>query len=314
MKKWKGDLVFVAVVAALVLGWLSLYPRTTESPLDPLYPPEDLADEDLPSYASYEGLKLSYRLYAPRGEVKHVLVFLHDTLLHGGWYAKLGRDLAANGVAVYLPDRRGRGRSHGTPREVSEDSSVLIEDITAMTAVAQARYPQVPIYLGGHGRGAGLAVRYVAAGRPVAGLVLISPLIDEAQPNVRPEGWSELLVAHPGEALLAQSGLVHWRVWRCVWPRAMVDEDPLIETRLSLADAEETVPEDPAAARRAVTVPLLLVQGQGDPLFHIDRTPELLSQFGSAHHHLETLPDACYLTAIEEAWEPVMAWLENQGS
>ena len=39
MKKWKGDLVFLVLVGALVGGWLYLYPRPAESVLSPLAPP-----------------------------------------------------------------------------------------------------------------------------------------------------------------------------------------------------------------------------------------------------------------------------------
>jgi acylglycerol lipase len=313
-RKWLGDILFLFVIGALVGGWLYLYPRSGEGPLSPLRAPKDLQVEEWPSYASIEGLKLAYRLYEPRQEAEYVLVFLHDTLLHGGWYAALGRDLAQEGVAVYLPDRRGWGLSAGDHRQVAENPGVLIDDITAMVAVAQSRYPQTQprIFLGGHGRGAGLALQYVAAQRPVAGLVLVSPYISDDQPNLRPEGWLELARAHPGEAFLARSGLVHWRVWHYGWPEAMLEADPRIETGMSLSLMQETVPEDIDAAYRAARAPLLCVQGQDDPLFYPDRTNDLLALFAAADRQLETVPQADYLTVIERAANPIAHWLEGK--
>ena len=312
MKKWKGDILFLLVIGALIGGWLYLYPRPADSPLQPIDPPEALDEENVRTYAAQEGLELAYRLYEPQGPVRHVVILLHDTLLHGGWYDALGCSLAAEGIAVYLPDRRGRGASAGDRRSVAEEPALLIEDITAMISVAQARFSQAGIYLGGHGRGAGLAVRYAATGRPIDGLIMISPYLSEDQPNLRTEGWQTLLAAHPGEAYLARSGLDHWTVWQVNWPQSMVEADPLIEQRISLSCMRETIPDDLEAAYVAVTMPLLCVQGEGDPLYETTKTSEWLTAFASPDRQLETLPGMGYLTVIEEAANPIAHWLEGR--
>ena len=309
MQKWKGDLAFILIVGMLVGGWLSLYPRPDASLLSPLPPPADLDEARLPYYASPEGLKLTYRLYEPPGKVERVLVFLHDTLLHGGWYADMGRELARLGIAVYLPDRRGWGHSAGDRDQVARDNSALTGDIAALIVAARYRYPQAKVFLGGHGRGAGLVLRYVAERRPVAGVVLVAPYIADDQPNLRKEGWRRMLLAHPGEAFLARSGLIYWRVWECQWPPTMVAADPLIATRCSLADLRETVPADPRAAYAALTVPLLCVQGEADPLFVPERTADLLTRFATSDRRLDTLPGVDYLGVINAAAGPIANWM-----
>ena len=113
MNKWKGDILFIVLVGALVAGWISLYPHPGESPLVSLDPPSGLEAESLPTYAGADGIELAYRRYEPKEPPSHVIVLLHDTLLHSGWYEHLGQDLAQRGVAVYLPDRRGWGYSGG---------------------------------------------------------------------------------------------------------------------------------------------------------------------------------------------------------
>jgi alpha-beta hydrolase superfamily lysophospholipase len=312
MQKWKGDITFLLVVGALIAGWMYLYPKAGDSPLSPLESPVDLQAADLPSYASPEGLKLSYRLYEPAGETMCVLVLLHDTLLHSGWYANLGRDLAAQGIAVYLPDRRGWGRSAGDRREVADNREVLTHDITAMIAVAQARYPQKEVFVGGHGRGAGLVLRYVASRHPLPGVILISPYISDDQLDLRPEGWRAFVNAHPGEAFLARAGLVHWPVWRYNWPISMVQADPWVESRCSISCQQETVPDDPAVAYSALTVPLLYLQGQEDPLLDADRAAEQVARFATRDVKVEALPDTDYLTVLEVAAAPIANWLETR--
>jgi alpha-beta hydrolase superfamily lysophospholipase len=314
MRKWKGDAIFVLVAGALIVGWMYLYPRPGDSPLAPLEPPDALVDADLATYASVEGLKLTYRLYEPNSAPRHVLVFLHDTLLHSGWYANLGRDLAAQGVAVYLPDRRGWGHSAGDRRQVFENRDVLVDDITAMIAAAQARFPQSEVYLGGHGRGAGLVLTYAATRRPLPGIVLVSPFVSDSQRNLRAEGWRDFASAHPGEAFLARSGLVHWPVWRYNWPQSMVQADPMIESRCSIACQQETVPDDPKAAYGSLTVPLLYMQGQADPLLDADRTPAEVARFAADDIKIEILADTGYLSILDVAAAPIANWLETHST
>jgi alpha-beta hydrolase superfamily lysophospholipase len=309
MKKWTGDLVFLAIAGLLIGGWFYLYPAPAESPLKPLDPPAELALDQAPTYASQEGLALAYRLFEPAETPQQVLILLHDTLLHGDWYADLGRALADEGIAVYLPDRRGHGRSAGEGPLEGAEREVLIADITAMVVAARNRYPQAAVYLGAHGRGAGLATSYLAAGRPVAGLVLLAPLIAEGQPNVRAAGWRALARAHPIEELLARSGLIHWHVWRYNWPASMQEADPLLRTGVSIADLLETTPDDVDAAYAAVTVPLLVVQGAQDPLFYPERTEAWMASFATQDRYLETVAEAGHLTVIPAAAEPIARWL-----
>jgi alpha-beta hydrolase superfamily lysophospholipase len=312
LTKWKGDLLFVFLVAVLVAAWIYLYPDPSSGPLSPLAPPPGLQATELPTYASSEGLGLTYRHYEPHGEAERVLILLHDTLLHSGWYESLGQDLAARGVGVYLPDRRGWGQSGGDRRQVSENRPCLLEDITAMLAVAQARYPQSRIYLGGHGRAAGLVLQYAATQRPLDGVVLIAPILSDDQPNLRAEGWQELVSAHPGEAFLARAGLAYWPVWRYNWPPSMLQADPLLESRISISWQQETVPSNPADLRGSPHVPLLYLQGGTDPLFELDATAELIERFDMPDKHLEIWDGADYLTIIEAAAEPISRWMAGR--
>jgi alpha-beta hydrolase superfamily lysophospholipase len=343
LKKWQGDILFLILIGALVAGWISLYPTPGQSPLAPLEPPAGLEAETLPTYAGAQGTQLAYRYYPPQGPATHVVVLLHDTLLHSAWYERLGQDLAQRGVAVYLPDRRGWGHSAGDRRQVAQDKSVLLQDITAMIAVAQARTPQLDIYLAGHGRAAGLVLQYAATQRPLSGVILLSPYLSEAQPNLRPEGWQLFATAHPGEAFLSRAGLSYWPVYHYNWPQAMVDVDPLLETRCSLACQQETQVESKArggadsdtaqlltqasplqasAPETAIPetstwdspirVPLLYVQAQDGPLFDPDKTALVLAELGATDQHLETYPGVDHLTLIEVAAGPIADWLDTR--
>lgn len=55
------------------------------------------------------GERLPVRIWAPPGRPRRAVVALHGMVTHSGWFALLGELLAAQGVAVVAPDRRGNG-------------------------------------------------------------------------------------------------------------------------------------------------------------------------------------------------------------
>lgn len=301
-------MVFVLIIAVAIVAWMRLYPDVETSSLSPLAPLIEF-DAEPRTYASPAGEHLAYRLVEPPGEAQAVLVFLHDTGLHSGWYIELGYGLASRGIAVFLPDRRGWGYSSGERCQKAQDQTVLSDDILAMVVAARSRYPQARIFVGGHGRGAGLAMSYVASRRPVDGVILVAPTIAPDQPNLDPDGWRSFVVAHPVEAFLAQSGLSDWAIWHVKWPSAMVDADPLVETRLSVSCVQETVPNDVEATYRALSAPLLVVQGEADALFDLEQTATLMDRFASTDKQVEVVPGADYLGVLTVAAGPIADWL-----
>ena len=56
-----------------------------------------------------DGYRWHYRRYAPTGDVRGRVVFLHGIQSHGGWYPRSCAALAAAGYEVYFLERRGCG-------------------------------------------------------------------------------------------------------------------------------------------------------------------------------------------------------------
>ncbi len=313
MKKWQGDILFIVAIVALVGGWFYLYPRSRADTLSMLSAPIDL-DIAPRTYAAPDGTALAYRLYEPQGEAKAVLVLLHDTLLHSAWYAELGHGLAERDIAVYIPDRRGWGHSAGERQRGEDAPGVLVQDLAALVAAAYARYPQQRIYIGAHGRGAGIALSFVAARQPAAGVVLIAPIVSPDQPNIDSAGWSRWMRAHPIEAWLAQAGLDNWAVWRYNWPKTMIDADPLLETTCSIACERETVPADVHATGQRLTAPLLYIQGEQDFLFDLQKTADLLAWFAAPNKQALVVSEADYLSVLTLAADPIADWIASTPS
>jgi alpha-beta hydrolase superfamily lysophospholipase len=98
-----------------------------------------------------------------------VLVALHGTQSHSGWYGDLATRLSAQGWAVYAPDRRSSGMNNPGTRKNLKPSPVdtkgcdqWLRDLdSAMAGVVEANPPGVPIYLMGSSWSTALCPAYV---------------------------------------------------------------------------------------------------------------------------------------------------------
>ncbi len=124
-----------------------------------------------------DGLELFYRSFAPEGDARGVLVYLHGIQSHGGWYVETAAELARRGYAMYLPDRRGSGHSLA-PRGDFERPAQLVADLRRFVQLARREHPGAPVVLVGGCWGARPALAY-ALEHPyeLAGVALVGPAL-----------------------------------------------------------------------------------------------------------------------------------------
>lgn len=89
------------------------------------------------------------------------LVLVHGSMVHSEYYLPVAVALAEAGVATFLPDLRGHGRSDGMRAHVV-DYRHHVEDARAVLQYARHRLP-APVHLGGESYG-GLIAFLAAAG------------------------------------------------------------------------------------------------------------------------------------------------------
>lgn len=138
--------------------------------------------------AASDGVKLALRCYKPpasKPAPQAVLVFYHG----GGAYSAGGYPLLARGLAdkyniqVYTPDLRGHGMSEGDRGDSPTAHQVSCLDVNTVLnhVIAETADLEVPIYLGGHSSGAGLALNYATTATDpkfkdqLSGYLLVSP-------------------------------------------------------------------------------------------------------------------------------------------
>ncbi len=143
----------------------------------------------MPVLAAPDGTQLVFDACEPPSARAAVLI-LHGWSDHAGRWARLGERLREVGLAAYLLDQRGHGRSGGRRGYLSRFSQ-LLGDLQAFRRAVRLRTdrPQVLI---GHSFGGLVALRYLETqpGDPLGAVVVSSPFLGIA---VRPPVWKRLL-------------------------------------------------------------------------------------------------------------------------
>lgn len=96
--------------------------------------PRRSGDAEPVAFASRDGTPLHGLLWRAHRPVAGLLI-VHGLQSHAGWFEVSGTPeaLAAQGVTVFVPDRRGSGRSGGT-RGHTPSAAALLEDLDAARA------------------------------------------------------------------------------------------------------------------------------------------------------------------------------------
>lgn len=112
------------------------------------------------SFEGVGGLKIFTRSWQPEGAPRAVLVIVHGFNSHSGQYLWTAEQFAANGLAVYALDLRGRGRSEGE-RFYVEKMEDYTDDVRTLVTTAKAENPGLPVYVLGHSAGGVISCNYV---------------------------------------------------------------------------------------------------------------------------------------------------------
>jgi acylglycerol lipase len=117
------------------------------------------------------------RLWQPEAAPHGVVVLVHGLGEHGGRYATIAAEWAASGLAVYVPDLVGHGRSAG-PRAAIRRFDLYLDEVEQLLEHAQSEHPGRRVFLIGQSMGGAVAGLVGVRRRvPLDGLVLAAPAV-----------------------------------------------------------------------------------------------------------------------------------------
>ena len=124
------------------------------------------------SFEGVGGLKIFTRSWHPAvGKPRAVVVIVHGFNSHSGQYMWVGEQFAANSLAVYALDLRGRGNSEGE-RYYVEKMEDYINDVATFVTMAKAQEPGLPVFVLGHSAGGVVSCVYTLEHQAeIAGLI-----------------------------------------------------------------------------------------------------------------------------------------------
>ncbi len=123
-----------------------------------------------------DGARITAFKAPPAGRPRAIVQIAHGMAEHFGRYGRLTRALTGAGYAVYANDHRGHGASaaiHGLGDFGSGGFQSVVDDMAALSRLAQSEQPNTPLILLGHSMGSFAAQLYLLEHhRRLAALVL----------------------------------------------------------------------------------------------------------------------------------------------
>jgi alpha-beta hydrolase superfamily lysophospholipase len=242
------------------------------------------------------GLRLYHCEFVPERLGKKqggaVVAIMHGYGEHCRRYDELASYLVHKGHAVCLLDARGHGRSQGQ-RGYVQRFDEYVEDFITFIERVRAQHRGRPLFLLGHSNGGLIALRAVLRGLDgVHGLVLTSPLLGlRPERKAAPDGLARLL-----------SSLLPWLPLPNGIRAEHLTHDPALQAAhqqdrwvhgfatprwywsMTLA-ARETL-----AAAPNLGLPLLVIQGDSDPIVDLTLVTDFVARAGSPDKQLIQRP------------------------
>ncbi len=274
------------------------------------------------SLRATDGIKLSYRRYAPVAPRAAVL-FYHGGGAHSGaGYQHIGNGLQAKfDTVVYTPDIRGHGNSEG-PRGDAPNPKQVWEDVTSCIKQIRADYPGLPLFLGGHSSGAGLALNYASQPNhePVIGYIFLSPQLGFRSQTDRPAQSAPFAKVDTSAfaAYVMSEGTAHGHDYavKFNYPAELLKADPGMVPAITVNMSMALTPLSPAEQFAALDCPFGLWIGSEDELFVPEKVLAFTDLAGSVRSRSQVgiIPGAKHLSVLLRAHETMGPWITSMVS
>ena len=268
------------------------------------------------SFTGVGGLNIFTRSWLPEGEPRAAIVLVPGFNSHSEYYEKPAEQFAADGLAAYAIDLRGRGRSDGE-RFFVEKFDDYVSDVDGLVNMVRSEHAGLPVFILGHSAGGVVSCLYALGHQnELAGFIC--------------ESFAYRLPA-PDFALAVFKGLEH------VFPHAHVlklknedfsrdaaivermNNDPLIahETQPTRTLAELVRADERLKAGFAqITLPLLILHGSADKAAKFAGSQEFYDAAGSKDKTIKIYEggyhDLLNDTISADVMDDIRSWLNER--
>ena len=210
------------------------------------------------------GLRIAYRTWKPAGTAKAAVLIVPGFNSHSGYYGWTAEQLAAQGLAVYAIDLRGRGLSDGE-RFYVDSIDDYVADVEGLMQIVRANEPGLKVFVLGHSAGGVTACIFTLDHQDeVAGLICESFAYQVPAPDFALAALKGLSHLAPHAHVLALPNKAFSRDATVV---EAMNADPLIahetqptKTIAALARADDRL----KSAFGQITVPVFILHGTED--------------------------------------------------
>ncbi len=258
-----------------------------------------------------DNTEIAFREYVPV-TIDAVLIFYHG----GGTFSTGGYQFIGDGLSkrfnclVVTPDVRGHGDSGGdrgdtpTVEQVFDDISLLINHI-------KKKYPQKPIYLGGHSSGGGLVLNYSSYKNreKTDGYLFLSPYLGfrsntelENNPNSFTTVKTELFVQNAMTGTGGNTPAVFFNY-----------SEEILQTTKNIASisvnmANAITPSAPVNQIKKLDLPSAVWIGEKDELFDAEKVVSLFTKH-SPETYTKIIKEEKHLSILVNAADFLGPWL-----
>ena len=209
-------------------------------------------------------LNLFFRSWHPSDTARGVVVIVPGFNSHSGYYKWVGEQFAADGIAAYALDLRGRGKSDGE-RFYIDSFDEYVSDVASFVKLVKSRERQLPLFLLGHSAGGVVACMYTIEHQSeLAGLICESFAHQVPAPDFALAVFKGMSHLAPHAHILHLKNADFSRDPQAV---AAMDADPLIDHE---TQPTKTLAEMVRADERLknefpkITLPVLILHGTAD--------------------------------------------------
>ncbi|RZU47805.1 acylglycerol lipase [Fluviicoccus keumensis] len=275
------------------------------------------------------GLHLFGQWWMPSGSPKAIVLLVHGTAVHSGFYDPWAKDLTSRGYAVFGIDLRGWGQSQGYGARRGSVGKIdeYVEDVEIARREVRRRFPGKPVYLQGESLGGAVVLMASISGRVASdGLILNAPAIQLNPGHILPAsvGNFGLWTAAQSARHMAQTPLLP--VWKSLtWT---IVKDPAVKQRYweDPFTAHKALPGSFLVAMQDVTqrlqlninnvrVPFLVMHGTRDALVAKEGSELLMAKAVSTDKTIKIYEGMRHATLHDvdkdKVWSDVTSWLDT---